>query len=247
MDFQIFTNRFSMLFYFFNNLRTLFFFPEGERKNLLSECMNQLDNLIENENNKLSNVLSINIQNYYQIKELFYIITDSRNNLTDLIKEKFCPDIIECQNYLDSDYNIFHSGIDFALRTCLAQIGNIYRDYKSLENKTDINEINITLIHNPHFKFIYIGNSINNMFIYVKEKIFQYFKNDIENFNKLNYNKVISFNIISIIFSIFLFLFVVIYIFISISKFSEPIKKSSYRINYSFYYIKKYSLDKCNK
>ena len=241
-DFDILTNRYTMLFYYFNILRTLFIFPEDERKKKLVESMDNMTKTYEEENEKFGDVLLNGLNNYNQIKKLFNVLTDTRNNLTDYIKEKICLDIEGCRKYLDSEFNIFSSGIDFGLKTCMTQIGNIYTDYKNLPNKTNIRDINDSLIHNPHFKFIKIGNSINNMFIYVKEKIFNYFRRDLTSFNNYYCEKITLLNVISIIGSILIFLFVIIIFFVSISRFNEPIKDSTYRINLSLYYIKKYSL-----
>ena len=246
-NFAVLANRYSLLFYFYNHLRTLFIFPEVERKKSFSASLDFMTDLYDSQTKIFNEILLSEINNYNEIKNLFKIITDNRNNLTENLKENICGDITGCRNYLDSEYNIFSSGIDLALKTCITQINNIYMDYQNLKNKTDLNEINITLIHNPHFKFIYIGNSINNMFIYVKEKIFECFKNDITTFSNSYDKRMKIFNAISIIFSVFLFLFVIIIIFVSISKFTEPIKDSTYRINLSFFYIKKYSLNEYRK
>ena len=246
-NFAVLTNRYSILFYFYNHLRTLFIFPEVDNKKYFSASLDMMTTLYDSQTKIFNGILLSQINNYHEIKDLFNIITDNRNNLTEYLKENICGDIKGCRNYLDSEYNIFSSGIDLALKTCITQINNIYMDYKNLKNRTDLNEINITLIQNPHFKFSYIGNSINNMFIYVKEKIFECFKNDITTFNNSYDKRMKIFNAISIIFSVFLFLFVIIVIFVSISKFTEPIKHSTYRINLSFFYIKKYSLNNYRK
>ena len=246
-NFAVLANRYSILFYFFNHLRTLFIFPEGDRKKYFSASLDMMTSLYDSQTKIFNDILLSEINNYNEIKNLFNIITDNRNNLSEYLKENICGDITGCRNYLDSEFNIFSSGIDLALKTCINQINNIYMDYKNLKNKTNLSEINTTLIHNPHFKFIYIGNSINNMFIYVKEKIFECFKNDITTFNTSYDKRMKIFNIISIVFSVFLFLFVIIIIFVSISRFTEPIKDSTFRINLSFFYIKKYSVADCRK
>ena len=241
-DFTIFSSKYSMLFYYFNILRTLFFFPDGKRKILLEESMEFMSNFSNIMEEKFNNILALNLDKYNEVKNIFNLVTDSRNNITSYLKQKICEENVGCQTYLDSEFNIFDSGIDFALRTCMIQLSNIFRDYKELNNKHNISEINITLINNPNFKFIKIGNSINNMFLYIEKKIFNCFLNDSKNFNKSYYQTINTYNIISIIFSVLLFLFVIVYIFISISKFTEPIRNSAYRINLSFFYVKKYRL-----
>ena len=115
-------------------------------------------------------------------------------------------------------------------------------DYKKLNNKTNITEIKDKLLSGDHSQFGNIGSSINNMFFYVQKVIFKTFQVDQLNFKNKYSNDMTFLNIISVMFSILTFLFVNIIIFISISNFSKPIKNSTYRINCSFYFIKKYSL-----
>ena len=162
----------------------------------------------------------------------------------DKIRNYFCNNIPDCIEYLDSEYNIFQSGIEFALKTCVTQLSNYYMDYKRLSNKTDINLIKSQIINSPHYKFVYIENSVNSMFNFVREKIFSAFQIDEINFNQSFAIKITLFNIISIVATFIIFFFVYFYVFISISNFTEPIKDSTYRINCSFYYIKKFSIKK---
>jgi hypothetical protein len=231
-----------MLFYYFNTLKTLLIFPDDYRKRKLEEVFENMNKFYENENNKYNNILQSNIERYSQIKIFFKLLQDNKNDPTETIKEEICSNILHCKLYLDSIYNIFTSGIDFAFRLGMTQISNYYNDYKKLSNKLDIDLIKMNIINSPHFRFVYIANSLNNIFLYVKQKIFILFMIDENYFINSYNNKMNILNSISIIFSILIFLFVIVYIFISISKFTGPIKDSTYRINCSFYYIKKYSL-----
>ena len=172
---------------------------------------------------------------------------ESKNNLTNKIKEIICEEEEDCENYLDSNYNIFDSGVDFAFRSSITNIKNIFLNYKKLKNKTDINEINLTLINSIDSQFVKIEFGLSHVFFYVQEKIFDYFDIDISNLEE-NYNKKMNlFNIVTILFSILIVLFVIIFMFISIWKYSGSIKDSTYRINISFYYIKKYSISTYRK
>ena len=119
---------------------------------------------------------------------------------------------------------------------------NLYLNYKKLNNKTNINEINSTLINTKDFYFIKIGLALCHVFFYVQEKIFDCFDEDAILLKESYNNRMSLLNIITIVFSIFIFLFVIIFMLISISKYTSSIKDSTYRINCSFYYIKKYSL-----
>ena len=241
IDYSILTDRYSMLFYYFNTLKTLLIFPDDNRKRKLEEIFENMNEFYENENNKYNNILQNNIGRYPQLKKLFILLQDTKNDPTEIIKEEICSNILRCKLYLDSIYNIFTSGIDFAFRTGMTQVSNYYNDYKKLSNKLDMDLIKMNIINSPHFRFVYIAHSLNNIFLYVKQKIFILFMIDENNFINSYNNKMNMLNSISIIFPILIFLFVIVYIFISISKFTGPIKDSTYRINCSFYYIKKYN------
>jgi len=242
IDYSILTDRYAMLFYYFNTMKTLLIFPEDNRKTKLEEEFENMNEYYANENNKYNNILQSNIGRYPQIQKFFILLQDNKNDPTETIKEEICSNILHCKMYLDSAYNIFTSGIDFAFRTGMTQISNYYNDYKEISNKLDFDLIKMNIINSPHFKFVYIAQSLNNIFLYVKQKIFLLFMIDENNFTNSYNNKMNLLNSISIIFSVLIFLFVVVYIFISISKFTGPIKDSTYRINCSLYYIKKYSL-----
>lgn len=200
--------------------------------------------IFENINNKYINILSRNTNKYNEIKNLIEILKTGNNVSIDKIRNYFCQYIPECIKYLNSEYNIFQSGIEFALKTCVTQLSNYYMDYTKLSNKTDINLIKSQIINSPHYKFVYIENSINCMFNFVREKIFSAFQTDEINFNQSSSVKINLLNIISITATIIIFLFVNFYVFISISNFTEPIKDSTFRVNCSFYYIKKFSIEK---
>ena len=243
-EFEALTVRFSMLFYYTNNFRTLLLFPMDKRKNQLENIMEHINEDFENINNKYINILSRNTNKYNEIKNLIEILKTGNNVSIDKIRNYFCQYIPECIKYLNSEYNIFQSGIEFALKTCVTQLSNYYMDYTKLSNKTDINLIKSQIINSPHYKFVYIENSINCMFNFVREKIFSAFQTDEINFNQSSSVKINLLNIISITATIIIFLFVNFYVFISISNFTEPIKDSTFRVNCSFYYIKKFSIEK---
>ena len=240
-DFTILANRFSLLQYYFNIFRTLIIFHDEEIKNKIEMSMDILTENYEIENNQYTNILLNDYGKYKERKLVFDLLTNKENNSTEKIKEKICKNEKECINYLDSKYNVFDSGIDFSYKTCISKIDNLYQDYKSLINKTNIEDIKSKIINSDDSLFNSISLSISNLLIYIKRSISQSFQSDYEYF-KYFYNKILSiFNIISIIFSIITISFVNIFIFVSISRFSRPIKESTYRINCSFYHIKKYS------
>jgi hypothetical protein len=241
IDFIPITNRYSLLTYYFNILRTLFVFPNDDRKKHMDEIIQKMNSVYNDENKKFSNILSYKMGSYKQTKKLFDILLN-KNNSTQHLKNAICSSKFPCEDYLDSKYNIFDVGVDFAFTTCITQINNIYMDYKKLYNIYNMEEIKARITHAKNSPFEHISISISNMFIYVQNKIFNTFLIDQVNFKHRHSSMMTLFNLINITFSILTFLFVNITIFFSISNFSEPIKNSTYRINCSFYFIKKYNL-----
>ena len=241
-DLSTLTERYMMIYYYFNTLRTLLVFPLGERKNMFEKVMEKMTEDFEQQTYKFNNMLSKNMEDYKEINKLFFIIKESKNNSTNLIKESICQKEQHCIEYMESEYNIFDSGIEFAFKSCITETNNIFMDYKKLINKTNIQDINSTLIFSINSQFNNIAISLKYLFFTIQERIFSSFEADQINFNRIYLNVINFLNLSSIIYSIFIFLFVIIYVFISISKFINPIKDSTYRINCSFYYIKKYTL-----
>ena len=240
VDLPILTNRYTMLYYYFDIFRTLILFPISEKREILENVMEQMEDNYEKENKKFSELLSLKKDNYYETNILFNKLRDSKNNSTEKIKKEICLDNNPCINYLNSEFNIFDSGVDFTSKRCMTQISNILMDYKKIMNKTDIKEINSTLI-SLNFGKIVLG--LNNMFFYVQERLYEAFDNDRIKFIDINYQKTITLNIISIIFTIISFLLLV-FIFVSTNNYIKPIQNSIYRINLSIYNIKEYSLSR---
>ena len=241
-DFSVISNRYSILYNYFNVFRTILISPENKRKELLIDYMEKMKDYYEKQNTLFVNILSSNMDTYTEIINLFDLLTETKNNPVEKIKEIICTNHTACLAYLNSPKNIVGSGVDFAYKICINNIDNLYLNYKGLDDNKNITEIISTIINTQSLEFTNIGLSLNNMFFYVKEKIFDCFRTDVTNFNEsFDYN-ISTLNIISIIVSILNFLFVIIIIFLTISNYSKPIKESSYRINCSFTFIRNYSL-----
>ena len=246
-DFTIVLNRFSLLHYYFNIFRTIIILHDDELNNKIEIVLDNMTESYEDYENEYIKVLLNDISIYNEAKNLFIFLKENRNNSTDIIREKICEKEQECINYLNSKYNIFDSGVDFSYKSCISKIKDFYKDYKNLNNKTDIEEIKRKIINSDYSLFNHISLGISNLVIYVKSKIIQCFKNDQIYFTNIYNKKINDFNVISISFSILTILFVNIFIFLTISRFSRPIKESTYRLNCTFYYIKKYSLNNYKK
>jgi hypothetical protein len=174
-------------------------------------------------------------------------LKETKDDKFDEIKQKICFQKDLCEMFLTSNKNFLHSGVDFAYKTIITEIYNIYMDYKKLTNKENIDDIKSSIIFSKNSQFINIGLSLSYFFIYVEEKIFACFEQD-ETYLNISYiNMMNILNVSSIIISILIFLFIIFFIFISISNFSEPIKDASYRIHCSFFHIKKYNLTSYRK
>jgi hypothetical protein len=224
-------------------MRLVVVLPEWNKYLKLYEtAMENLSERYEEENKEFLEILSSDIQDYEEVNKLFSMLKETSGDSFDKVKQVICHKKQLCEQYMESNRNLLHSGVDFAFKTIITEISNIYMDYKKIINKENINEINSTLFYSKDSQFINIGKILNYFFLYVEESIFNCFEKDEINLYS-SYNKMMNFlNVFSIIISILIFVFIIFFIFISIYNFSEPIKEASYRINCSFLNIKKYSL-----
>jgi hypothetical protein len=247
-DFSVISNRYSFLYYYFNILKTVFVFNEEDyRWKHMMDILGDMNKKYEQLNDEYNELLSSDLSHYEKIKTFFEILIYNKNDSTDFIKKNICGETKGCINYLDTNDCIFRSGIDFGFKTCFTYMYNLYMDYKNIKNKTDVQEIINTITADEFYEFRRIRKSFSNVFYYVKQKMYNDFEIDQNHFRK-RYRRSVSFlNFISVIFSILMLLFVNIFIFFSISKFTKPIKDSTYRINHSLYYIKTYSLTNFRK
>ena len=177
------------------------------------------------------------INNYNEIGKLYYILIESQNNSTALIRNKIC---IKNEKGI-TQHNIVDSGIDFGYKTSITLIGNIYLDYKIIDDKKNLTKIKLFVINSEKSQFNDIGISLSNIFLIVKEKTFEYFFVDVDNFRNEYNKKIFNLNIYSFVIS-FAILAFTFYILTTISGYIRIIKEASCRINSSFFYIKNYIL-----
>ena len=242
IDYNTFMNRYSLLFYYFNLVRTLLVFPAGERKQYMENIANAMRSDYEQENQKYYDLVTYFIDKYKESNKLLDIF-NFKNNATSLLVNSVCNNDYYCMNYLENSYGFFDSGIDFIYKTFFNQINNIYMDYTKLFDRNNMFEIQMRLIRSYYSQWAYINHGINLIFTQVQKLNFDKFTLDQKSF-KDSFNRSITLlNMVSITISILAFIFVNIVIFLTISNFTEPIKDSIYRINCSFYYIKKYNFN----
>jgi hypothetical protein len=199
-----------------------------------------LNEYYEDQNKQFNNIIP-SINNYDEVRKFYYILIESESNSTELIKEKICEENEKCIKYLESKHNIVDSGIDFGYRTSITLIGNMYMDYKNLDDKKNLKKIKSSVIKSDKSQFNDLGISLSNFFILIKQKIFEYFIIDEENFRNQYIKKIYNLNIYSFIISIASLTFA-FYIFITISAYTRIIKEASCRVNCSFFYIKNYAM-----
>ena len=239
-DFFIITNRYTLLYYFYNALRMMIITPNIEVNLNMANILETLNEYYEEQNNKFNEIIS-SINNYKEIRNLYYILKESQSNSTTLIKEKICEENEKCISYLESKHNIVDSGIDFGYKTSITLIGNMYMDYKNLDDKKNLTKIKLSVIKIENSQFNDLSISLSNCFLFVKEKIFQYFFIDEENFRNVYIIKISNLNINSFIISLVTLVFT-FYVFITISGYTRIIKEASCRVNSSFFYIKNYTI-----
>ena len=242
-DISVMTNRYALIYYYFNTLRTLILLPDGSSfKIIYTKAMDNLNEVYEKENKKYMDLLSSNIGDYKEINKLFNVLKETNEDKFNEIKNIICNKIEFCENYMDSNKNLLILGTDFAFKSIITEIRNIYMDYKKIKNKEDIKKMKTSLFFPENSLFINIGVSLNDFFGIVIKNIFVCFERDEINLHNSYINMMNYLNFFSIIISILIFLFIVFFVFIYISQFSEPIKEATYRINCSFFHIKGYSL-----
>ena len=247
-DFHIVEERYSSLYYYFNVMKTIIIFSDKEeRSRNMSIIMENLNSNYEKMTNNYNQLLSKRMNFYNEVKELFEIFTYNKNDSIEYLQKNICMNDTKCINYLTTNDSIFNSGIDFGYKICFSYLHNIFMDYQSIKNKTNIEEIKNTITGDKFYEFKRLRKSFTNTFYFLKVKLFKNFKTEAVSFGSRYKRVVLTLNFISLLISVLVLLFVIIFIFITVSSFSTPIKDSTYRINLSLYYIKNYSLTKERK
>ena len=239
-DFNIITNRYTLLYYFYNALRMMIITPNNSVNLKMVNLLETLNEYFEDQNSQFNEIMS-SVNNYNKIRNLYYILKESQSKSTELIKEKICEYNEKCISYLESKHNIVDSGIDFGYKTSITLIGNMYMDYKNLDDKKNLTKIKSSVIKYENSQFNDLSISLSNCFLFVKEKIFEYFFIDEEEFRNIYIIKISNLNINSFIISLAILVFT-FYVFITISGYTRIIKEASCRVNLSFFYIKNYTL-----
>jgi hypothetical protein len=248
-DFKTIEERYSALYYYWNTLKTIMIFHYDEERWInMSKILENMNSEYERITNNYNQLLTKDMGFYDEVENLFDIFTYNKNDSIEFIQKNVCPnDTKSCYNYLLTNDSIFNSGIDFGYKICFSYMNNIFMDYQSLKNKTNIQDIKNTISDDKFYEYKRLRKSFTNVFYYLKLKIFTEFKAEAASFG-LRYKKIVlALNVVSLLISLLILLFVIIFIFITVSHYSQPIKDSSYRINHSFLYIKNFSLTKIRK
>ena len=198
--------------------------------------INQLDK-------EYNEILKHRTASYKYVSQLLELLQYNKKDSSEYIKNIICSNLTSCQNYLKSEDNIFYSGIDYGFKTCFTFMNNIVLDYKTINNKTNVDEIIESITGPQLYEFKRLRKAFSNIFFYVQEMIYSSFEIDQNNFRKQYRRNMNILNILSFLFSILVSLFAFIFIFIGIRNFTKRIKDSTLRINLSFYYIKNYNFE----
>ena len=243
-DFKVLTTRYTNIYYYFISLKSLFIYSDKDpRWNDTMNIMYNMNRDLDISNSEYNEIVKHKISSYNEVSKLLDILQYNKNDSSNYISKTICQNLSSCQSFLQSGDSLFRSGIDVGFINCFSFMNNIFLDYKNLKNKTDINEIVSSITGSQFFEFRKLRKCFSNIFYYVQQMIYTSFENDQYIFRR-KYKKNLSLlNIISLLLSSLILLYVFIVIFIAIQKFTRPIEDSTYRINLSFYYIKKY---KCN-
>ena len=233
--FNVTTHRYSLLNYYYNTLKSIIIFPMEEQR----KSLNNLFVVFEEANERYEKIVNNQLNGLSRVKFILDLIKDGKSNSTEIMYEHICFNKSLCERYLASEYNILDTGIDFLFKTCLIDVSKIYLDYRRLDDNKNITNIQNLIINN---KLFLTGLFLEYAYYYIKKEIFTAFKDDEQQFKDHYINYMGYLNVITIIFSIFSLLFINVFMFVTISMYGDPIKKSTYRISCSFYYIKKYNI-----
>jgi hypothetical protein len=101
-DISVMTNRYALIYYYFNTLRTLILLPDGSSfKIIYTKAMDNLNEVYEKENKKYMDLLSSNIGDYKEINKLFNVLKETNEDKFNEIKNIICNKIEFCENYMD--------------------------------------------------------------------------------------------------------------------------------------------------
>ena len=243
-DFKIISTKYSYLYYYFITLKSLLIYHENSDR--WKDALYIMENYYKDINQldkEYNEILKHRTASYKYVSQLLELLQYNKNDSSEYIKNIICSNLTSCQNYLQSEDNIFYSGIDYGFKTCFTFMNNIVLDYKTINNKTNVDEIIASITGPQLYEFKRLRKAFSNIFFYVQEMIYSSFEIDQNNFRKQYRRNMNILNILSFLFSILVSLFAFIFIFIGIRNFTKRIKDSTLRINLSFYYIKNYNFE----
>ena len=195
-EFLVFTDKYSLLYLYYNTLRELLISPYSE------ENINHFNNLTEQVSNNLVEYQNININKF-----------KNTNKLNEYCNTKNIDEY-------NLTGNFFENGINVASDAVILNIRNIFSDY--LENKNSITSTStlITFLqHNNNQRTLsLIDTSFNFIYKEVQNLIYTAFGSDAETIRSSFKTKVNIFNIICLIYCCIIFMIVIYYVVINIKQ-----------------------------
>ena len=241
--FKVITTKYINLYFYFNNLKSLFIFNEEDiRWSYFYENLRNMNEFVTQSNYEYNKIINQNMNNYKEVKNLLNLFQYNNNdNLIEILKEKICQSEESCRNYLETQDNIFNVGIDSGYKISLTYINNVFMDYQKIKNKTDINEIISNITGEKFFELKRLRKAFINIFYLIQEMIYSSFEKDERNFNKKfkKINNILNFS--CLIFSFIISLIIIFIIYTNKNIFATSFKNTIYRINHSFYNIRNYN------
>ena len=237
-DFDIIITRYTNIHYYFITLKSLFMFDEKDQRWIdMMNTLEKINEVLESSNADYKEVLSHKISSYKEVQLLINILQYNKNDSVEYIKKNLCPNISSCHNYLESEDNIFSSGVESGLKICFTFINNIVMDYKQIDNKSNTEEIVNKITGTQFYEFKRLRKSFSYVLCHVKDMIYSSFENDQKIFRKKYKSIFYILNMISLFSSILIFI-IFFFVSFSIKGFIKPIKDSTFRIKKCFYCIK---------
>ena len=133
--------------------------------------MENMNSHYEQMTNDYNQLLSKNMKFYNEVKDLFEIFTYNKNDSVEYLQKNICMNDTKCINYLTTNDSIFNSGIDFGYKICFSYLHNIFMDYQSIKNKTNIQEIKNTITGDKFYEFKRLRKKFHEYILFSKSEI----------------------------------------------------------------------------
>ena len=227
-DFKDFSNQYSQIIAFWNNLKTLFIIP-----NSTIYCdFNDTDKYFYNLNNKVYQIYNNRIKRYKRISKLYNAILTSSSEQN----VEFCNGNVRCNEIKDSKNYILSNGIASTVDIYSKEMSAYYKIYLYSKNNINNKKEIIKAFINERYKIL--SFNINYVFFSLELFFFNQFLADEEDIISYYFLIIKTLNIVEICYCLLLNIFSFIFVYPYIISIISTVETSSTRINHSILRLK---------